>query len=261
MKNKNSKKIIKKLSIFSTILFGCLSLILFKYQVQADPNTGCGSLRSNELVTNTTTASDTCVEVNFTSGNLSFAHLPSNLNFPSKFSSNGEQDVFSSDNPNTPALDAAVTYANTIAIMDRRYNGGFSLDLSIDENLNGGTLSNGSDTIPVRNIYVNTTPPDLSIIPFSASIINGIWYINNFKGPSDIAPLYHSNATDLNLTSSYQTSFDDNHDNNPDTITLMSTSTSHNGIFATGINFYVKIPASQPSGTYDIRLVLTLQTR
>lgn len=260
MKKKKSKKIIKKVFVSSTIFFGCLSLILFK-QVQADPSTGCGSLRNNTIVSNSITASDTCVELNVTAGGIEFTKIPDNLSFPSKYSSSYDQDVFSSDDPNTPALDATVKLGNFFAVSDTRYDGGFSVDLAVDNSINNGDLSNGSSTIPLRDILINTEITDGSIVPSQGTIHNGIWYEHDSKGTQDIASLYHSNATDLNLSSSYQTSFDDNHDNNPDTVILMSTSTPHLGLFGTGLNFDVKIPGSQASGSYDMRLVMTLITR
>jgi Tol biopolymer transport system component len=223
----------------------------------------CGPMDVNNQTGNNplTTLNGECLGLTVTPGALTLEHSPLSLSFPLKFSAMSPLDSFSNDNPlTTNIVDVSTSPDDILTISDMRNSGGFRI------NITATPLSNGTDTIPLSNLYVATSYPDDN--DFSAPINDnslygakdsGIEWATGSIGAHDITtPAFTTNPLSLKSTYTTMSSFDQNHDNTPDAITLMETNTAHAARMSQALSFYMNIPANQPSGTYATTFTIDL---
>lgn len=228
----------------------------------------CGSTRSNEEIDDNplTTVSDQCIGVSVSSGGLSLPYVPDSFTFPRKFSSSSSQDSFSNDNAATRnVVDVSIGSEDILTASDLTgSSAGFNVTVT------ASNFTNGTDLLPLRNLYVATTAPDTTSLNTLNSDLNGTPNNPNqlvYATGSSGLDLTSNTATtgSLNTVTSYTTdgvSFDANNDNTSDIITLMSAPNTgaHMLSASQALSFYLNIPASQPSGNYSILFTVDIMS-
>jgi len=220
----------------------------------------CVGIRSNIEVDDSpiTTVSDECLGVNVLSGGLSLPHVPDSFSFPRKLTSSFFQDSFSNDDPATRnTVDVTMGPEDVITASDLTGStDGFNVTIT------SSTFSNGTDTLLLGDLYVlgetpsstilNALDPNLNGTPNSP---NGLVYAAGSSG-LDLVGLSAGEGS-LNNASSYTGKgrpFDNNADQVPDIVPLINApnGSPHMLTVSQGLNFYLRIPADQPSGNYSI---------
>lgn len=220
----------------------------------------CGVTRANEQINESplTTVSDTCAQSTVSAGTIALDYLPNSFSFPIKAKSDETQNSFSNDYEGTEEIDVATGAEDILTVHDYRNNGGFSVTITSSK------FESSFSEIPLSNLYVATTYPDIDdfdILDMSlnGTEINGIEYAAGSNGAQDITANAFTGA-DLNLPESYTVSFDGNDDTAADIVELMNTSSGHIGRFSQALNFHLRIPADQPAGSYQVKFTVDLIT-
>jgi hypothetical protein len=220
----------------------------------------CSAIRNNEQISDLplTTVSETCAETTISAGGIAIDYMPDSFSFPIKEKSDGPQDSFSNDYDGTETIDVASGPGDILSLHDYRNSGGFSVTMTASK------FESSNSEMPLSNLHVATTYPDADDFDtldarLNGTEFNGIEYSAGSNGPQDVtAAAFTSN--DLNLASSYTTSFDGNNDGIADIVELMNTASSHVGRFSQALNFHLQIPASQPPGSYQVKFTVDLIT-
>ncbi len=233
----------------------------------------CGTLLDNDD-SGGPTVSEGCISLSISAGAISFEDIPDSFSFPNKFSSSLPQDSFSNDNTATGIVDVESEADDIITISDLRNSGGF--DVTITSSI---FVNETDDEIPLENLYIVTSCPDgddlasdLYGSPANCDNTTGVEFadgstdIGNMNQASaihsDNANGTASNSTELNnLISAYTTdgtNFDADLNDIPDTITLMESTSARLARISQALNFYLNLPANQPSGTYNILFTIDL---
>lgn len=220
------------------------------------------------------TVSESCLGLSVSAGTLSLENIPDDFTFPIKFSSTQSQDSFSNDNAATTNVDVITGPGNILTVADLRNSGGF--DVTITSTVFETATS---DEITLDNLYIATTCPDgddlsadLYGSPNNCDNTNGAEFADGSSDTgnmsqgntvhSDNATGTATNSTELDaLRNAYLNdglSFDENTDSNPDVITLMESTGARVARLSQAINFYLNIPASQASGTYNVAFTIDL---
>lgn len=219
------------------------------------------------------TVSTGCLAVTVNAGSISIENIPDTFTFPSKYLSSLPQDSFSNDNPATSTIDVTTAENDVITVADLRNSGGF------DVTITGSSLTSGPNDIPLGNFFVVTTCPDGNDLsadlygsPNNCTSSNGAEFADGSSstGNMDQTDTVHSdnatgtatNSEELTaLRNAYEAdgkSFDANDDEIPDTIFLMQSTAAKVARVSQTLGFYLNIPASQTSGTYNIKLTIDL---
>ncbi|MCC7197658.1 fibronectin type III domain-containing protein [Candidatus Peregrinibacteria bacterium] len=213
-----------------------------------------------------TTISDQCLGVDILSGGLSLPYVPDSFIFPRKFSSVLQQDSFSNDNPATRStVDVEIGPEDVLTASDLTGTAfGFNVTIT------ASAFSNGTDTLPLQNLYVATTAPNTTTLNALNPDLNGTLNSGNqivYAAGSSGTNVVSNTATlgDLNLASSYTgdgVSFDADSNEIPDIITLMNgpNGTAHMLSASQALSFYLNIPANQPSGNYSILFTVDISS-
>jgi hypothetical protein len=234
--------------------------------------TACGILTNNDDSSGNT-VSQTCIEANIVQGGLYFHDTPDTFNFPQRFFSNQEQDVFSNDNPSTPNVDVKTGNEDILTVADLRNEpAGFIVTLT------ASTITNGTSTIPLTGLYATTscpkyiapadpendlsdalygTPPNCSdssqqfggkgVEIAAGSIVSG-----------DLVNTIHSESVTGTDPTAIKAAFLTDGAALSSPVTLMSSTGAKVSLISQALNFYLNIPAAQEPGTYSIIFTLDL---
>lgn len=203
-----------------------------------------------------------CGEQQITEAILTFQTIPESFSFDT-ITAGSNQDVFNNNSTDDPPK-ASSPGADLLKIYDNRNNGGFIVDISTT-----GTFTDGTNTIPLTNLYVITTldesdpkngDPNNNEEPgvtYSASIPGGSNGVRNIVAPAyvdtdieavDDKRVYIINDTNTQLGGSPLILMDG-------TLPALE---GRNGTMSQFISFYLRIDATQPAGEYAVTLTYTL---
>lgn len=185
-----------------------------------------------------------CLSLNIYSETLSFTDIPSSFSFQSLTQGPADQSVYSVDNTNQPSQ------TSLLGVYDNRNNGGFQVQVQAE-----GTFTNGTDVIPLSNLYIGTSTSSTSVSLPSTTVSSGVIYDSSIstKGITASASLGNGSPTS---PSSYSV----NLGNGP--VVLMNGAlrggSGRNGHMYQLVNYYLNIPAHQKPGNYSVNLIYTL---
>lgn len=216
-----------------------------------------------------------CGQQEINTASLSFTSIPDSFVFPSITASGTTQNIFNNGTASPPT--AAGEDHDLLSVLDTRgdpgdggLGGGFTVQVN-----NSTTFTDGSNTIPINNLYTVTATDDTSVAGTVAT--NGVMYediatiptgTRNITAPVDAGNIGTTlTLADLETTSTFTSVFPGlpnpgSQFGNGD-ITLMNgtlpETQGRNGTMHQFINYYLTLPpANQISGSYTVILTFTL---
>ncbi len=191
-----------------------------------------------------------------TSAILSFYDIPDSFSFDSTSVSGTDQPVFNNAEPVNAT--GAEDLEDLLVIQDTRESGGFEVQLSAE-----GDFTDGTNTIAIENLHVVTNTSDNLTNTITAG---GVTYENTISDPTvqtiDAPIDAGDNNADVNNITTFTSLIPESQFAANSSIVLMdgslSASLGRNGKMYQFLDFYLNIPAFQPSGDYAAILTYTL---
>lgn len=193
------------------------------------------------------------------SATLSFNAIPESFTFGT-VTSGPAQDLFNNNNTTAAPTDSSPG-ADLLQVLDDRDAGGFTVTVDA-----AGTFTDGTNTIPVNNLYVVTsldeTDPENGDTGSGEEA--GITYDSGVPSADRniVAPVYVDvDSLNLDTAATFTDLSPDSRFGSGPVVLMngtMDIADGRDGTFSQFVSFYLIIPALQTEGKYDLTLTYTL---